>query len=242
VILQLDSGSEEMKEVNVPGCGRENDLIAFLYDELDPDERISFRSHVQKCLSCSAEMADFTNIRESVVAWRDEALVGVTSPAIQPAIVKTRPSALSALREFFNLSPLWLKGAVVFASVLFCLFAVVAGARWRDGGPAPVAEDPSIKKYSDQELKAVVDRRVQDELDRIKSSSETVSAPQIVTSNQGFRMKSINRSNQLTSTNSPQKGRRPLSKDERQQLAADLRLIEDPTDGQLDLLDDRINQ
>lgn len=231
-----------MKEVNVPGCGRENDLIAFLYDELDPDERTSFRSHVQKCLSCSSEMAEFTNIRESVVSWRNEALVGVTSPAVHPAIVKTEPSALSALREFFNLSPLWLKGAVVFASVLFCLFAVLAAARFRDAAPPRIAEDSNIKKYSAQELKAVVDRRVQDELKRIKSASENSPAPPVVAFDQVNRRKGPNRSNQITSTNSTQKERRPLSKDERQQLAADLRLIENPTDGQLDLLDDRINQ
>lgn len=231
-----------MKEVNVRGCGRENDLIAFLYDELDPDERMSFRSHVQKCLSCSAEMAEFTNIRESVVAWRNEALVGVASTAVQPAIVKTKPSALSALREFFNLSPLWLKGAVVFASVLFCLFAVLAAARFRDAGPPRGAEDPNIRKYSNQELNAVVDRRVQDELQRIKNSLPTVPAPQVIATEQLSRRKATDRGNELTSTKSPQKGQRPLSKDERQQLAADLRLIEDPTDGQLDLLDDRINQ
>lgn len=230
-----------MKEVNGPGCGRENDLIAFLYDELEPDESMSFRCHLQECLSCGAEMTEFTNIRESVVAWRNEALVGVTSPAVQPAIVKSVPSALVALREFFNLSPLWLKGALVFASVLFCLFAVLTAARFRDGGPPRVAEDLNIRKYSDQELKAVVDRRVQDELLRIKNSSPTVSAPQIVASNQVPRRKGMNRGKEFTSIRAPQKGR-PLSKDERQQLAADLRLIENPTDGQLDLLDDRINQ
>jgi hypothetical protein len=230
-----------MKEVNAPNCGRENDLIAFLYDELEPDESRSFRSHLQECLSCGAEMTEFTNIRESVVAWRNDALVGVTSPAVQPAIVKSVPSALVALREFFNLSPLWLKGALVFASVLFCLFAVLTAARLRDGGPARFAEDPNVRKYSDQELKAVVDRRVQDELLRIKNFPPTVPAPQIVASNQVPRRKGTSRGNELTSIRAPQKGR-PLSKDERQQLAADLRLIENPTDGQLDLLDDRINQ
>jgi anti-sigma factor RsiW len=231
-----------MKEVNGPGCGRENDLVSFLYDELDPDERMSFRSHVQECLSCGAEMAEFTNIRESVVAWRDEALVGVTSPVVQPAMIKTEPSALSALREFFNLSPLWLKGAVVFASILFCLFAVLAAARFRDTGLARVAQDPNIKKYSDQELNAVVDRRVQDELVRIKNSSPTVPAPEVVATEQISHRKATKRGGEFTSTSSAQKVRRPLSKDERQQLAADLRLIENPTDGQLDLLDDRINQ
>jgi hypothetical protein len=187
-------------------------------------------------------MAEFTNIRASVVAWRNEALLGVTSPAIQPAMVRTKPSAIGALREFFNLSPLWLKGAVVFASVLFCLFAVLAAARFREARPPLVAENPNVKKYSDQELNAVVDRRVQDELQQLKNSSPTSPAPQIVVPDHVTHRRSPNRNNQLTLTNSTQKERRPLSRGERQQLAADLRLIENPTDGQLDLLDDRINQ
>jgi hypothetical protein len=77
---------------------------------------------------------------------------------------------------------------------------------------------------------------------RIKNSSETVAAPQVIATGQISHRKATNRRNEFTATNSTQKGRRPLSKDERQQLAADLRLIENPTDGQLDLLDDRINQ
>jgi hypothetical protein len=230
------------EEANVPGCGRENDLIAFLYDELEPVERMSFGRHVQECLSCSAETAEFTNIRESVVAWRNEALAGVTSPAVRPVRVKAGPNALTALREFFNLSPLWLKGAVVFASVLFCLFAVLAAAQFRDAQTPSVAENPNIKKYSDQELKAIVDQHVQQELQRIKNSSETPQAPPVVAFDHGTHGKRTDHGNEFISARSPQKARRPLSKNESQQLAADLRLIEDPMDGQLDLLEDRINR
>jgi len=131
------------EEVLAPGCERENDLIAFLYGELDPGERTAFRGHMQDCRSCSLEFAEFTNIRESVVAWRNEALVGVTPPATRASLVisadRQGPNALTALREFFNLSPLWMKGADVFASLLFCLFAVLAAARLRETPRAPVA-------------------------------------------------------------------------------------------------------
>src|SRR2546422_3745681 len=172
------------EEQHAPVCGRENDLIAFLYGELDPGERTAFRGHMQDCRSCSLEFAEFTNIRESVVAWRNEALVGVTSPAIQasPVVSANRPgpNALMALREFFNLSPLWMKGAVVFASLLFCLFAVLAAARLRETPPAPVANDPNLKTYSKQQLDAIVSQRVQDELQRIKNSSVPEAPPTAV--------------------------------------------------------------
>jgi hypothetical protein len=236
------------EEVHVPDCGRENDLIAFLYGELDPREETVFRSHMQECSSCSAEILEFTNIRESVVAWRDEALLGVTSPAVEASAVvraeRPGPTALAALREFFNLSPLWLKGAVVFASLLFCLFAVLAAARLRETPPAPVAANPSVKGWSEQELNAVVAQRVQDEIQRIKKSSEPAPKSTITmgTPNRIPAKRTANRGNEFAANIPEQKARRPLSKDERQQLAADLRLIAGPTEGELDLLDDRLNQ
>ena len=237
------------EEVYAPGCGREDDLIAFLYGELDTGETIAFRNHMQECLSCSAEFREFSGIRESVVAWRNEALGGVNSPAVQVSTVAradlAKPGALAALREFFNLSPLWMKGAVVFASLLFCLFAVLAAARLRDSTPPPSAAKANEKSPSEQELKAIVERRVQDELQRIKSSSGTTSTPAVVASGQSDRdahKKATKRFVEVASASAQQKARRPLTKVERQQLAADLRLIDNPTDGELDLLDDRINQ
>lgn len=235
------------EEVHARGCGRENDLIAFLYGELDPGERTVFRSHMQQCPSCSAELSEFTNIRESVVAWRNESLMGVTSPAVHPAAVVTAdrsgPTALNALREFFNLSPLWMKGAIVFASLLFCLFAFLAAGRLRDT-PLPVAANPNVKTYSEQELNAVVERRVQDELVRIRKSSEQSPTTAVVMkrSNHTPAKRTANRGHEVVANGPLQKARRPLSKVERQQLAADLRLIDNTPDGELDLLDDRINQ
>jgi anti-sigma factor RsiW len=241
------AGVREMKEeVRARDCGRENDLIAFLYGELDPGETTIFLSHIQQCPSCSAELSEFTNIRESVVAWRNESLMGVTSAVHASAVVRAdrpKPTALTALREFFSLSPLWMRGAIVFASLLFCLFAVLAAARLRDT-PRPVAANPNVKTYSEQEINAVVERRVQDELRRIKNSSEQ-SPTAVVTKGASDRTpvhRTANRGHVVAASGPQQKARRPLSKVERQQLAADLRLIDNTTDGELDLLDDRINQ
>lgn len=237
------------EEVYAPDCGRENELIAFLYGELDPEETIIFRSHMQECQSCSAELREFTGIRESVVAWRNEALGGVALPAVQPSTVAradlAQPGALTALREFFNLSPTWLKGAVVFASLLFCLFAVLAATRLRDTTTTPSAANSNDKTRTEKELNAIVERRVQDELQRIKSSERLTSTPPVIAtgpSDRIVRKRITNRVSELASTSTQQKARRPLTKVERQQLAADLRLIDNASDGELDLLDDRINQ
>lgn len=237
-----------MKEVNAPKCERENDLIAFLYGELNDVEARTFQRHMNDCAACNIELSGFRTVRESVVAWRNESLGGVSSSQItEPAVTRAglgKPSALAALREFFNLSPLWMKGAVAFASILFCLFAGLAIARLRDKPPAVIVTNPESKVYSEQQLNALVDRRVQDELHRIKNSPQPAPPASAIVENAPKRNswgRTTSRAN-VPSNDPTQKARRPLSKSEREQLAADLRLVSARNDSELDLLDDGINQ
>ena len=229
------------EEVKAPKCGRENDLIAFLYGELSDVESRTFQRHAHDCVACSKELAAFRNVRESVVAWRNESLGWIASPAraADSAITSIsygRPSALAALREFFNLSPLWLKGAVAFASVLFCLLAVLAIARLQNKPSAPVVNNSGKQQYSEEQLKAIVEERLKVERERIRNPQEQtppVPVPAVL-ANRNPGRHSPRGSNDVA--------RRPLSKTEREQLAADLRLISGKNDTELDLLDDRINQ
>lgn len=227
-------------------CGRENDLIGFLYGELNEVEAIAFQRHLKECAACNTELANLGEVRESVVAWRNESLGSVAFPAQVTTPLETlraTPSAVAALREFFNLSPLWMKGAVAFAAVLFCVFAGLAVARLRETPPAPVAVTPGVSTVSPQEMKALVDQRVQEELNRIKNHEPTPPPP--LTENDSSPRNPVrrvaNRNTQVALSASAQKARRPLSKTEREQLASDLRLVS-ANDSDLDLLDDRINQ
>jgi anti-sigma factor RsiW len=228
-------------------CGRENDLIGFLYGELNEVEATAFQRHLRECGTCNAELADFGEVRESVVAWRNESLGSVAFPAQVTAPSRTvapraTPSAMAALREFFNLSPLWMKGAVAFAAILFCVFAGLALARLREAAPAAVAATPGATNTSTAELKALIDQRVQEELDRIKNSEATASAPTTANAKKNPVKPFANRNTQVALSAASQKARRPLSKTEREQLANDLRLVSAKSDSELDLLDDRINQ
>jgi|SRR6266498_3740831 len=239
------------EEVTALKCGRENDLIDFLYGELTEDDARNFQRHMQDCTACGNELVAFRNVRESVVNWRNESLGGPASHAavleagasISVNAQRGKPSALVALQQFFDLSPLWLKGAVALASVLFCLLAGLAIARLRVNQPAPLVDNSKSPMYSEQQVNAIVRQRVQDQLQRIKSSlpvpNETVTAENKTLRSSGRKV--IKQNSKMVHDN-PQTARRPLSKTEREQLAADLRLITTKTDSELDLLDDRINQ
>jgi hypothetical protein len=228
-------------------CGRENDLIGFLYDELNEVEAIAFRRHLKECGACNAELADLGEVRESVVAWRNESLGSVAFPTqvtTPPETPRAKPSAVAALREFFNLSPLWMKGALAVTTVLFCVFAGLALARLR-GTPSPaVVVAPAAPAQSQQQLNALVEQRVQEELKRLKDSEATSPSPLTAhdSSPRNPVRRVANRNTQVALSASSQKARRPLTKTEREQLANDLRLVSAKNDGDLDLLDDRINQ
>ena len=235
-----------MKEVNAPKCGRENDLIGFLYGELNDVETQSFQRHMSDCGSCNAELAAFRDVRELVVTWRNESLGIISSPITESGVASVgheKPSAIAAVREFFKLAPLWMKGAVAFASLLFCLFAGLAIARLPEKPPVATDTHQGSNANSEQ-LNALVEQRVQEELQRLKSSQEkTLSAPNVLSaSDRGPRQRVADRGSNVPFNVPSQMARRPLSKTEREQLAADLRLTSAKNDSDLVLLDDRINQ
>ena len=238
-----------MKELDTSSCEQEGELIAFLYGELNDIEAQTFQRHLHYCAACDAELAAFKGVRESVVAWRNESLGGLISTArsnMSPVTVAAhgKPSAVAALREFFNLSPLWMKGAVAFGSVLFCLLAGLAIAQLRDKAPAAAVTTQGNTANPEQQLKARV-AQLQNELQRIKESAQQQPVAPVVVKNDADRtpvVRTSKRTNEVLADASNQKSRRPLSKTERDQLAADLSLTSAKTDNDFDLLGDRINQ
>ncbi len=229
-----------MKEVNAPNCGQENELLGYLYGELSEAESRDFQRHAHHCESCKRELAGLQSVRESVIAWRNESLAAVALPAMAPVVMADeKPSALAAIRQFFNLAPLWMKGAVAFASLLFCLFAGLAIARLRETPPVVVA-GPSPNVQSEEKFNALVEQRVQEELQRRKVSQPM--PPESVLAHSPVPVSRRGTATRVASNDPIEKARRPLSKSEREQLAADLRLVSASNEIDLDLLDDGINQ
>ncbi|HEU4714832.1 MAG TPA: zf-HC2 domain-containing protein [Pyrinomonadaceae bacterium] len=196
-----------------PICERAPDLMAFLYHEMNEGETREFELHLQQCGSCREELASFGVVRESIAEWRDEALAGfVATPHV------AKKSAFAALRQFFDLSPLWLKAATGFAVIAFCVLAAALFVNQPDNNAVYTQQD--------------VDRLVKEALASQPKPLVEKAPEAIVAVVEPPRPKASKK--QVT------KDRRPLSRAEREQLAADLRLLS--SDDDLDLLSDRINQ
>jgi hypothetical protein len=217
---------------NSPDCERAPDLMAFLYEEASETEARDFQLHLRECGSCRAEVSSFGAVRKSIAAWRDEALSGfVSSPVLKKPSTK---SALSALRQFFDLSPLWLKGATALAAVTFCVLAGPAIVK-RENNHVSSTPANQGTVYTQQD----VDRIVKEELAKQKKAEP---APVETSSDSALAVKSPQpKSLRTANPNQLAKSRRPLSRAEREQLAAELRLLT-TDDATLNLLGDRINQ
>ena len=223
-----------------PICERGDDLISFLYGEADEPEAREFEEHLQHCSGCKAELASFGQLRTSIGSWKQEALAGFASGRTSIETVRKR-SAVAALRKFFDLAPLWMKGALAFASVLFCLFAVVAMSRLRmEQRPPETAGRKKDAVYTPQDVDRIVKQALEQQRSVLPVTPQATGQDSAVAAGPKPQRNPSNRiggrSLQLAGS------RRPLSRSEREQLAADLRLITPGDEEGLDLLGDRINQ
>ena len=160
-------------------------------------------------------------MRDSITAWRDEALAGVVSSPV--ATQPQKKSALAALRQFFDLSPLWLKGVTAFAAIAFCVLVGLVIFRSNN------ANVNSGVFYTAQD----VDRLVKEALAQQPSEKPAAETkPEVVVEAKPPKPK-------VKSARVPS---RPLSRAEREQLAAALRLVSNDDDETLHLVGDRINK
>ncbi|HJZ81324.1 MAG TPA: zf-HC2 domain-containing protein [Pyrinomonadaceae bacterium] len=223
-----------MRDLNErPVCHRAEDLVTYLYGEAGEADARDFRDHLQQCDACRSEFAVFNQVHESMLAWRHEALASSPTPALAaPPAIETpqfvrherKLSALAAVREFFTIAPLWLRGATAFAGLLLCVLLVLALARsWQR--PGPVANSNAQKVFTVEEFKDAVAREVKIQTE--KQQPVGPPQPKDASPRQSPRP-------EVARVRAPAKPRiKGLSPQEREQLAADLRLIPASDDEEL---------
>src|SRR5437763_14611958 len=209
-----------------PACHRAEDLVTYLYGEASEADALDFRNHLRQCDSCRGEFTVFNQVHESISVWRNEALGTSFNPATTPAGVaidatpfirhERKLSALAALREFFTVSPLWLRGATAFAALLLCVLGIMMVARMSRKPVVLVQNGKDEKVYTRQELEAEVNKAVDKKVVELSSKQEA-SRPIISTN---VKTKTGRNSVQLAAIQQP-KNLRPqrLSRQEREQLA-----------------------
>jgi hypothetical protein len=224
-------------------CGRAEELVAYLYGESAPAESAEFRRHLAACDACGEELAAFGGVREDLGAWREEVMRSIpalnvaerVAPAAYVAGADAHASgdargrarsASAALREFFSLSPLWLRVGTAAAALAFCALAALtvarAEVRWDSNGFAfntgvkeraveKQIQTPAPKGFTKEQVDALVRQNVESEVAaaRERWESENASRAQVVNAG-GERPSSSSRgAGVASSTKSQQGSRRP---------------------------------
>jgi hypothetical protein len=210
-----------------PVCHRAEDLVTFLYGESGEADALDFGRHLQQCDACRSEFTVFNQMHDSIQVWRNEALGASFDPVViaKPATEAThfvrherKLSALAALREFFAVAPLWLRGATAFAALLLFVLGALMVARI-PRKPVETTASGGDKIYSREDLRVEVNKAVE----KLRADSAQQNSEGTVASPEGDRRKGTKQT-QLA-VNQPKAVRpRGLNRQEREQLAADLRL------------------
>jgi hypothetical protein len=104
-------------------CERKEQLIGFLYDDLDPSDRQAFQRHLTTCAECREELADLRATRGQIAAWAppepDFGFRIVRGAAAPPAVPR------------FRLSPAW--GLAAAAILVMAIGAAIANLEVRFG-------------------------------------------------------------------------------------------------------------
>lgn len=128
---------KEKLEQSAP-CACADDLVTYLYGEASKSEAVEFERHMEHCDSCRNEMAAFSRVHEDIVEWRNQSLPSFeSSHAVAHALPEAaaaprKRSAMAALREFFTLSPLWMRAATAVAVIVVCALMVFTVAHFSE--------------------------------------------------------------------------------------------------------------
>lgn len=228
-------------------CTRAEELVAYLYNEASEGEAQDFERHTERCASCKAELAAFTQVRSSISEWRGYALGLAQTTALTNEIAPAaelsksparKPSALAALREFFALSPVWLRAATGLASLAVCALVLFAVARIMEGPRVVFVEKAVTVGPTQADVDALVDKRVREELAARNNPAEIKASPMAAPVSEQINPAIAQSGGRSTSAQKrviaqSRRPRAPVSTEEYEELARDLQLV--PTRDEEDL-------
>ena len=101
--------------------GRRDDvLVAYLYDDIEPRAREAFEAHVPDCLTCRTELDALSDVRVGLAAWAPPDVldgIGGTAPRSTLRIVNPELPRVSTGFRTFAAAPVWLQAAAAMLVV-----------------------------------------------------------------------------------------------------------------------------
>jgi len=144
------------------------DWVAHLYSELDPEQERTLAAHLDRCASCRATLDELSSVRRTL---REAAPVVPSAPRVVVLGARGR-------------RPPWLLAASLAAAVLLVGAALVAWPRWTEPAPSSGTADLRPAEDADRETIARMEatiRALEERLARLetKPPRETLVSPAV---------------------------------------------------------------
>jgi hypothetical protein len=177
-VLSVKVNEKMMQNIsNENSCRRSEDLVTLLYGEAGEREAREFKRHVESCAPCRDELAAFSRVREGVLEWRNQSLPSFEFSQNSEHLFRAaeaapqKPSAWAALREFFTLSPMWMRAATALAVMVVCALAVFTVAYFSQQPQQVVVVQPVPTGPTAAEVEEMVKRRAAELREREKTDT-----------------------------------------------------------------------
>ncbi len=121
------NGMKNDNDVKIECCSSSVNLVSYLYDEMNPDDRAAFETHLAGCGGCTDEFADLSFARLDVYEWHRDEFAGMETPRIVIPYADTEASVswLDGFRTFFaSHGRLAVSGAFALIAVVFAAMFV----------------------------------------------------------------------------------------------------------------------
>ncbi len=120
---------------NTRDCTRHEELVSYLYGEVNAAERVAFDSHLTECAACRSDLAAFQRVRQELETW--------DLPFAPRCEIALQRSRLEVLRELLGLFPLWVRAMGAMAAAIVLVALAIAGIRLSPQQPRIVNVDAS---------------------------------------------------------------------------------------------------
>lgn len=229
-----------LDNVNKNNCGSSDEMVSFIYGEIDDDGRRLFERHLAECVRCTDEFTAISNARFSVFEWQKDEFANIPTPTfvipgpiVQPN-VESRPAGLFAgLRAIFDFSywPIAVAASVlILFGIGFVVISNLSGARV-DVAANNIVPPVEIPVNGAGPISDVPNAPIEVSVSKDRKS-ETVQEQKSVKSNDSHNLR-IYRN---ITANAPAKGKRPEVVDRDEKVPA-LNNYDDTNDRSLRLSD-----
>lgn len=261
---EKETRGESMTGISdAPTCSRAEELVAYLYGEADEATARDFLLHIKRCDSCQTELTAFGHVRASINEWREQALGSTVSTATATSAASNfaqasvaaparQRSAIAAIREFFTLSPVWMRAATAALGVVFCALVALAIAHYLEQPKTVTVERVVQVQPSRDELAQMVEEQIRQRNLNMNAVAEAVKPDEVnkkasaISNNEATpKAAQVLRQAAARQTNLARNGtpKLKMSKQESREIARDLRLTiasndEDDLPRLFDLIDE----